>query len=255
MRSFIEQQIQNTRRKLALGTGAFLLLVILFLGGGTIIWLVSPDVHSADIFIPLGYYVGIYSIGFFLVGGRLLIRIVYPNSHPLLKAISEVGDLDTVWNTIESEQAQALYVGNNELLTDNWMIQFRRGKWRVNNLEEILWVYRDYAPIQRTSMSKRSPHVLYLYSETGVRFEIRNSAQVIEETMELLQDRVPNAFFGFDELLEELWDEDRQEFAAKIELRVSRRRRRAESMPQAHARLIESEDGDSVSERFSELDR
>ncbi len=261
MPTFLEEQLWKARRKslvgvvafFAVGSGAAALLVGLYLLEPDIF--LEPGRHGDPggiIYLFMGVIVGI--------GGTVILTIQYfyrlfaSQNHKLMQTLKEFGNLEMVVAAIDEEELDAFFLDDEALVTRSWIVQLKRNKWMVARMNEIRWVYRDYRRLMNSSRG-RGRHVIFLYSDNGDQFEIRSDADEIEDVFTAIRGHVPNAHVGFDELLEELWDDDLEEFLDCVDRKVRRRPRLPVEAPPPPRAPQDRDEPSQSADKFMDYER
>jgi hypothetical protein len=152
-------------------------------------------------------------------GRRSLARMLNPESHPLVKRVSQWGDLQLISHQVESELNDVRLSAGSVRVTDNFAVEKSLLSFDLYRLHDLLWGYekivrrRVYFVIPA---GKSYAAVLKFY---GGNLQVSASEAKVRELLKYVAGRAPWAVFGYTEQLNTLFSKQTAEFTRAVEAR------------------------------------
>jgi hypothetical protein len=152
-------------------------------------------------------------------GRRSLARMLNPESHPVVKRVSQWGDLQLMSHQVESELNEVRLRAGSVRITDNFAVEQSLLGFNLYRLHDLLWGYekiirrRVYFVIP---VGKSFAAVLKFY---GGNLEVSASEARVTELLKYLAGHAPWAIFGYTDQLDTLFSKQTAEFTRAVEAR------------------------------------
>jgi uncharacterized protein DUF6709 len=166
----------------------------------------------------------------FAVAGLLLVpalcllyqasrRRQMPERHPLCRAISEYGPVESLVPQIDGEIRSAGATFGNATFTPNWVISCTAGTSLAMRREDIIWAYKKRTKRSVNFIPVGSTYASVLLDSRGKRLEISGPEQQVDNNLATWAAQMPWVIFGFDAKLEDLYKRQRDTFVEAVSIR------------------------------------
>jgi hypothetical protein len=163
---------------------------------------------------------GIGVLGLYLIGIPLR-RLLWSDSHPLLKQLARYGGLQDVRMRIDTELRGEN--GGEKLrsmqITTNWLIHAAPYKTSVMATRDVVWTYPKVTKHYHNGIPTGTTYSAIIRDSKGQSLEISGKKDAVPKILESLQRRMPWVLVGFSKELDALWQKEKPKFFQLIEQR------------------------------------
>jgi hypothetical protein len=169
--------------------------------------------------LGLGVLVGLASL---FAAGLALYRLINPQAHPALKALSRFGTVDAVTSEIDVDMATGQeQVGKKVHFTRRWLVS-TQSSLQAMPFRDIIWCYKMITQHRTNGIPTGKTYAAHIMDRHGKNLIIIGKEAEVDQVLQKTVHSVPGVVAGFSNELSALWQKDRPRFVAAVDERRSR---------------------------------
>lgn len=161
----------------------------------------------------LGFVFGGLGLGIvflcLLLGG---IRQANPNRHPVMKDIQRFGAVEFMVGRINMEMASAHETIRHTHLLHSWLVQEVGLTFKITRYEDIVWIYKQVTQHRSYGIPTGKTYMAMIYDRFGKGITVSGNEKSVDEILQKVAEKSPQAFKGYRQDVALLWRKDRQAF-------------------------------------------
>ena len=182
-----------------------------------------PIMLDASNFYAKGYLglgiavlVGLASLA---AAGLALYRLLNPQEHPALKALSRFGALQAVTGEIDMDMGVGHeQVGKNVHFTRRWLVS-TSASLQAMPFRDIIWCYKQVTQHRTNGIPTGKTYAAYILDRHGKTMTIPGKEPQVDQILQATLRSAPGVAAGYSPQLTTFWQKDRLGFVAAVDER------------------------------------
>lgn len=152
---------------------------------------------------------------------RAAVHVGAPQSHPVIKNLSQFGDPKRIAQEIDAEVTgrDASKKRKHLILTENWVILRKGNSFRATRFEDIIWLYKKIVQHRTYGVPTGKTFSALVYDRHGTILNVRGQEDYINKILVSIANKAPWAIRGYSDKLFKLYRKDRHAFAREVHQR------------------------------------
>ena len=144
-------------------------------------------------------------------------RNAQPDTHPLCKELSRLGDLEKIADQIDTEVGKLQNPKKNVLLTDSWIILKRFYKLDIIPYSDVVWVYQKVTTQKVNAIPTNKTYEIVIHTKIPAKHEIQVKKKDCQALISEIYDKAPWICAGYSEVLEKHWKKNQADFIKGVQ--------------------------------------